>query len=264
MTVENAIYLKQLNPSYPQDGDLIKEGDDHIRLIKSTLRNTFKNIDRQVLISTEQLNDLISYKDYVSKQIERAYPVGSIYMSVNSTDPNSALGFGTWEAISQGRVLIGAGTGTDVNTDQVAFLEGGTGGVYSTKILSANIPQKGHTHTSKVVSVNKQSQEDNLATVPVYKLGDAPEDVPLKRAVLARAEYYKKYGNPFVRPQNRDPLGKVIPNPLLGYDFVKDGLAEYTPVLKSTVDPIEDDDSGVTPIANIQPYLVTYMWKRTS
>ena len=45
-----------------------------------------------------------------------SYPVGSIYMSVVSTNPNTLFGFGTWSAIGQGRVLIGAGTGTVVAT----------------------------------------------------------------------------------------------------------------------------------------------------
>ena len=37
-----------------------------------------------------------------------AYPVGAIYLSVNDTDPATLFG-GTWERMSQGRFLIGAG-----------------------------------------------------------------------------------------------------------------------------------------------------------
>ena len=45
-----------------------------------------------------------------------AYPVGSIYLSVNDTDPATLFG-GTWERISQGRFLLGAGSNAANSTD---------------------------------------------------------------------------------------------------------------------------------------------------
>lgn len=43
------------------------------------------------------------------------YPVGAIYLSVNSTNPSELFG-GTWELISQGRTLVGVDTNdTDFN-----------------------------------------------------------------------------------------------------------------------------------------------------
>lgn len=45
-----------------------------------------------------------------------AYPVGAIYLSVNDTDPATLFG-GTWERISQGRFLIGAGANVANTTD---------------------------------------------------------------------------------------------------------------------------------------------------
>lgn len=55
----------------------------------------------------------------------RIYPVGSIYYNAtDSTNPGTLLGFGTWAAFGQGRVLVGksdAGTfssaGTEVGTE---------------------------------------------------------------------------------------------------------------------------------------------------
>lgn len=41
MTVETATYLASLNSSLPVSGDQIAEGDDHLRLLKTTLKNTF-------------------------------------------------------------------------------------------------------------------------------------------------------------------------------------------------------------------------------
>lgn len=44
------------------------------------------------------------------------YPVGSIYLSVNSTNPSTSFG-GTWEQIANGRTLVGVDTAqTEFNT----------------------------------------------------------------------------------------------------------------------------------------------------
>lgn len=51
---------------------------------------------------------------------DRVYPVGSIYMSVNSTDPQELFG-GTWERIAEGRTLFGAGT-----LDEITYTAGET------------------------------------------------------------------------------------------------------------------------------------------
>lgn len=58
MTVENATYLSGLNKAYPRNRDLIKEGDDHIRLVKASLQNTFPGMDAAVTASSEKLNKL--------------------------------------------------------------------------------------------------------------------------------------------------------------------------------------------------------------
>lgn len=44
MSVETAQFIHQLNPSYPSGSDRLKEGDDHLRLIKATLKATFPGL----------------------------------------------------------------------------------------------------------------------------------------------------------------------------------------------------------------------------
>lgn len=54
--------------------------------------------------------------------VDLFYPVGSIYLSVNSTNPSSIFG-GTWVAFGAGRVLVGV----DANDEdfESAMLDGG-------------------------------------------------------------------------------------------------------------------------------------------
>ena len=66
------------------------------------------------------------------------YPVGSIYMSVNSTDPGSLFG-GTWEQI-QDRFLLAAGT---------TYANGATGGEATHTLTKNEMPS--HTHGSKTL-----------------------------------------------------------------------------------------------------------------
>jgi hypothetical protein len=50
--------------------------------------------------------------------IYQAFKVGAIYISVDSTNPNTTLGYGTWSAFGTGRVLIGI-NGSDTDFDVV-------------------------------------------------------------------------------------------------------------------------------------------------
>ena len=77
--------------------------------------------------------------------LNMVYPVGSIYMSVNSTSPATLFG-GTWEAISQGRTLVGVGTGTDINGDTMTWTAEATGGEYLHTLTIDEMPS--HSHVS--------------------------------------------------------------------------------------------------------------------
>lgn len=78
-------------------------------------------------ISLHDLLDGITEK--ISKALNSVYPIGSIYISVNSTDPGTLFG-GTWERIKD-RFLLSAGD---------TYAAGNTGG-------SAEATLPSHTHT---------------------------------------------------------------------------------------------------------------------
>lgn len=60
MTVESATYIHQLNPALPTGADPKAEGDDHTRLVKSSLQLTFPGITGAVTATHTQLNKLVS------------------------------------------------------------------------------------------------------------------------------------------------------------------------------------------------------------
>ena len=78
----------------------------------------------------------------------QAFPVGSVFISVVSTDPGTLLGYGTWSAIGTGRMLVGIDTG-DTDFDVVKE----TGGAKTKTIAQANLPDistgagTSHNHT---------------------------------------------------------------------------------------------------------------------
>lgn len=78
------------------------------------------------------------------------YPIGSIYISVNSTNPKDLFGIGTWEQI-QGRFLLGTGTPT-ANTDSQFGNMSGT--AYSAEAKSTG-GQDAHTLTTSEIPSHK-------------------------------------------------------------------------------------------------------------
>ena len=92
--------------------------------------------------------------------LEAIYPVGSIYTSTVSTNPADLFGFGTWVAFGAGRVLIGAGTGTDSNSTQQTFSAGNTGGEYSHTLSTGEMPSHSHSQSSHSHSFGSHSHID--------------------------------------------------------------------------------------------------------
>lgn len=66
------------------------------------------------------------------------YPIGCIYTTTVSTNPNSVFGFGTWAAFGQGRFLLG--------DDGATYIAATTGGTATHTLTTAEIPAHNHTY----------------------------------------------------------------------------------------------------------------------
>lgn len=89
-----------------------------------------KDVSKSVLQSWLGVSD--------SDLLNKIYPVGSIYISVNSTNPGDFLG-GTWVQFGQGRTLVGVNT-SDSNFNTVEK----TGGEATHKLTISEMPKHAH------------------------------------------------------------------------------------------------------------------------
>ena len=72
--------------------------------------------------------------------LNKTYPVGSIYISTNSTNPSSLFG-GKWESYGAGRTIVGVGSNGETNYASAGL----TGGNEKINLAVANLPA--HTHS---------------------------------------------------------------------------------------------------------------------
>jgi len=66
MGLEAAEYITQLNSNWPLTRDVIREGDDHFRMMKRVIKNSFSNINAAVTATPDQLNSLTNLTGLIS------------------------------------------------------------------------------------------------------------------------------------------------------------------------------------------------------
>lgn len=106
----------------------------HIHSIK--LEKGSKSTD--VSLGYREIIDLIQY--YNLESLKNEYRVGGkLYISMDSTNPEEILGFGTWTLVSKGRMLMG------VDPDSSEFSSSGlSGGRSSVTLNISNLPPHDH------------------------------------------------------------------------------------------------------------------------
>lgn len=166
MPVESANYIHQLNPSYPPATDPAGEACAHLRLIKSTLKGTFPNIDKPVTATAEQLNGLF------------VMPVGAIvpYAFDEASVPAGwALCDGRTVARTDGtgnittpdlrnRFILGAGTAALLSTGGATSSTADTSeaGAHGHTASSAGNHTHGGSTSGHALTVAEMPQHDHL------------------------------------------------------------------------------------------------------
>lgn len=228
------------DPSENNNGVLIRDTTDTNetgwRVAKITADNLeggrvaqATNADK-VLVSTD------TYKPLVDALLALIYPIGSIYMSVNDTNPATFLG-GTWERWGQGRVPVG------VDENDTIFEEAGKeGGEQKHRLTIDEMPNHRHigqyTETRTYTTHAQTPTDPPSQAIEVYQ-GTREVEVQynvVKDNVSTTAFYTSGSG----------PINDIF----------------YSEKVTSTYGVA--DDGGDIPHNNLQPYITCYMWKRTA
>lgn len=140
MPLEVATYISQLDENWPTGGDRQDRGDDHIRLIKDVIKNTFagpsgNGYDKAITVSADLLNNLQATLDGLAQSIKDAHPIGSLELRADNVNPASVYPGTTWT------LIVG---------DYSLHLGDGNNGGTATGSNTPAVPLPQHTHSASV------------------------------------------------------------------------------------------------------------------
>ena len=164
-----------------------------------------------------------------SGDISGAWPVGSVFISVVSTNPGTLLGFGTWTAFAAGRMLVGL-NGADADFDTAEE----TGGVKTVTLTAAQSGLPQHTHTQ---NSHNHTQDAHFHTLPVGATDDTA-------AAFDRADAGSNTGGANATTN----VGSTT------------ATNQAATAVNQNAGPTDASQAHT----NLPPYIVCYMWKRTA
>ena len=166
-------------------------------------------------------------KNNVVEIIKKVYPVGSIYMSTVSTNPATLFGFGTWEAMPAGRVLLAQGKSSWGTT----YNAGSTGGEATHRLTVGELPS--HNHTATISTTNLTGWFTNNGNSDTAN-GDGT----------------------IFKASKRTGQGSSSGGANDGGKFTFNGAHAHTIAISNI--------GSSQPHNNIQPYIAVYIWKRVN
>lgn len=194
MPLESATFINSLDPSNPGASDNASQGDDHVRLIKSTLKTTFPNITGAVTLTHTEINALLA----TVARAARADLVGEVKAWAGTTLPTGylwcagqAVSRTTYSALFAAlSTTHGAGDGTttfnlpdlrgrvvagrdDMNGTSAARLSGvlssttlgASGGSQNLQSHTHGVTDPGHVHTA---SADTQGNHNHTASADTH------------------------------------------------------------------------------------------------
>ena len=129
---------------YVKDAELtetVNELSTKVSTIETNVSNNSEQIGENSSDIKTAKSDITTLKSEVDAIIDKIYPVGSIYLAMNSTNPSTLFG-GTWERIKD-RFLLACGD---------TYANGSTGGEATHTLVGEEIPY--HDHSVRLTWAN--------------------------------------------------------------------------------------------------------------
>lgn len=179
--------------------------------------------------------------DYKLLSLNDVYPVGSIYMSVNDTDPSTLFEGTSWTQIAGGRCLIGSDS---------AHLVGTTGGEETVTLTQAQIPEHGHTGSIDYAGAHKH----NRGTMEISGA------IKLWKYYAADGAFYINGGWGYAETKN----GGGDPTARAEFKASRTWTGETSESGGHTHTLTISSAGGGEAHNNMPPYLVVNIWQRTA
>lgn len=230
---------------------------EDIKTLVNDIQLSIDTVETNAETSDASLNNLIvaltkELTDFKNSYLNTIYPVGSIYVSVNNTNPSTLFG-GTWTQIKD-TFLLSAGA---------AYTAGKTGGSATVTLSEAQIPS--HTHsggTTSAAGEHTHTRGTMNITGKFPSQGGYASDLNNMNAACEGPFYFD--GDEVANSQYVCGYhGWIGGSRNISFDASKNwsgtssqsGSHTHTLTLSSSGSGQAHD--------NMPPYLVVYMWKRT-
>lgn len=273
------------NSNFISDADYVHTDnnltDELLAKINSSAGDNHTHANKAVLdqITSDMINSLSNLESYIknliSQEDQKKYPIGKLEFNVSGANPNTYLGFGTWELWGSGKVPVGVDpTDTDYDTPEL------TGGSKTRSLSTTNIPAHTHTVGSHTHSINSHSHTtpSHAHTWSGTTGGGGAHQHSVTGYPAAGGTAYRLTGG--VSGASNGAWGTSQGNILLGWaEYIGDHTHYYSGTTSSNNGgntggaSLTTNSAGSATTSSVgsgtafsieQPFITCYIWKRTA